>query len=293
MRSNLISSLVLSTFAVSVLFLQCCKEVGPEIDFKPKFEGDTTYVTSSVPNADEKVAYLEEFTGVQCVNCSQGHQVVSDLLTQHGERLAAVGVHAGPFSAPYTGTHTSLYDFQTVEGNTINNTFYGGVPGQPMAGIDRRLFRNQGNRATLRSNWSKFVTYQLKETNPCNLKLTSIFDAVANKLKVKATVTYTADVVGDTKLTLLLSESGIKDAQLLPDGTVDENYIHRHVFRTTLTPPTGALLQGAATRGRVFVRNFEFTPNITWKIDSCELVGFVHEASDSVRVLQATKIKAK
>ncbi len=283
--------------AITALFCAClitsCKEIGPEIDFKPKYEGDTSYVITSIPAAQDKIVYLEEFTGVQCVNCSQGHQLVADLLTQHGERLAAVGVHSGPFSAPYTGTHTSVYDFRTTEGDVINNTFYGGVPGQPMAGQDRRIFRNQGNRATLRSSWTKFVNYELRQANPCNINLTSVFDAVANKLKVKATVTYTQDVVGDTKLTLLLSESGIKDAQLLPDGTVDDNYTHRHVFRTTLTPPTGASLQGGATRGRVFVRNFELTPNVTWKIDSCEIIGFVHEATDSLRVLQAAKIKAK
>ncbi len=282
----------INTF-LSVIFITACSEIPPAIDLKPKFEGDTTYITSSIPAVDQKVAYLEEFTGVQCVNCVTGHDVMTALLAQHGEKLAVVGVHSGPFSAPYTGAHTSVYDFQTPEGDAINNTFYGGVPGQPLAGTDRRFFRNQGNRATGRSSWSKFVAYQLKETNPCNVLLSSNFDATANKLKVKATITYTKDVVGDTKFTLMMSESGIKDAQLRPDGTVDDNYVHRHVFRTTLTPPTGISLQAAATRGRVFVRNFELTPNTSWKIDSCELVGIVHEASDSLRVLQATKIKAK
>ncbi len=287
------SFFIYTNIFLAAAFLQSCKEIGPDIDFKPKFEGDTTYITTSIPAADPKVAYLEEFTGVQCVNCVTGHEVLADLLTLHGEKLATVGIHSGPFSMPYSGAHTSLYDFQTPEGDAINSGFYGMVPGQPLAGTDRRFFRNQGNRATGRSSWSKYVNYQLKEMNPCNVELKSNFDAAANKLKVKATITYTKDVVGDTKFTLMMSESGIKDAQLRPDGSVDENYVHRHVFRTTLTPPTGASLQATASRGRVFVRNFELTPKTSWKMDSCELVGFVHEASDSLRVLQTAKIKAK
>ena len=290
MKKNLI---VIGLSLFSGLFLHSCKEIGPAIDFKPKEEGDTTYITNTIPAPDPKVAYLEEFTGVQCVNCVQGHELVASLLAQKGEQLAAVGVHSGDFSAPYVGTHTSVYDFRTPEGDAINSTIYGNVPGQPTAGIDRRRFLGQGNRATYRSAWTKYINYQLRQPNPCNIKLTSVFDALANKLKVKAVVTFTADVNSETKLTLLLSESGMKDAQLLPDGSVDDNYTHRHVFRTTLTPPTGASLQGTPSRGRVFVRNFELTPNTAWKLDSCELVGIVHNGTDSLFVLQAAKVKAR
>ncbi|MEY4926708.1 MAG: hypothetical protein RI894_1144, partial [Bacteroidota bacterium] len=88
MNNIRISIAIIALFS-AFLFVGC-KEIGPEINFKPKYEGDTSYLTSSVPVAQEKVVYLEEFTGVQCVNCSQGHQLVADLLVLHGERLAAV-----------------------------------------------------------------------------------------------------------------------------------------------------------------------------------------------------------
>ena len=91
----------------------------------------------------------------------------------------------------------------------------------------------------------------------------------------------------------MLTESGMHDAQLLPNGTVDGDYVHRHVLRTMLTPYDGLALSAITQRGRVFVRNFEVTPVAEWRLDSCEIVGFVHEASDSIRVLQAAKVKLK
>ena len=281
---------------VGVIGLIGCKEVATAIDFTSKTEqGDTTYVSTSVPAAQPKAVYLEEFTGVQCVNCAEGHTIIANLLGQYGERFVAVGVHSGDFSDPYSASsaHPSHFDFRTVAGDNINANLYNGIAGQPTAGIDRRKFATQTRREAQRAQWAGLVAYQLRQTNPCNLVLESKFDATANKIKVRATVTYTQDVTISSKISLMLTESGMHDAQLLPNGTVDGDYVHRHVLRTMLTPYDGLALSAITQRGRVFVRNFEVTPVAEWRLDSCEIVGFVHEASDSIRVLQAAKVKLK
>jgi hypothetical protein len=289
----------MSKYLLSLLFTAAligCKEIGPDIDFKAQPEpGDTTFVSATIPAPQPKTVYLEEFTGVQCVNCSQGHTAIAALLAQYGERLVAVGVHSGDFSDPYgaSSAHPSHYDFRTTEGDNINSSIYGGIFGQPSASVDRRKFATQGFRELRQQDWAGFTAYQSRQQNPCNLVLESKFDAAANKIKVRATVTYTQDVTADTKLSLMVTESGIKDTQLLPNGTVEVDYVHRHVLRGMLTAYNGLALAAITQRGRVFVRNFELTPKAEWRLDSCDIVGFVHEARDSVRVLQAAKIKLK
>ena len=55
----------------------------------------------------------------------------------------------------------------------------------------------------------------------------------------------------------------------------------------------GLLLPDVAVRGRVVVRNFELTPDVKWKLDSCHIVAFVHEGTDSIRVEQAAQVKLR
>ena len=55
-------------------FMNGCKEIGPAIDFTRPVEGeyDTSYTISSIPAADPKKVFVEEYTGVECPNCPDG-----------------------------------------------------------------------------------------------------------------------------------------------------------------------------------------------------------------------------
>jgi Outer membrane protein Omp28 len=269
-----------------------CKEIPPAIDFSSKKEvGDTTYVQTTVPQAQPKNVYLEEFTGVQCINCPNGHAAIANFETQYGERVVSVGVHSGELSVPYTGNE----DFQTPAGDNIQTNIYNEIQAQPSLGVDRRQFAGQLKREVLFLNrWAGFLGYQLRQETPCNLTLTSRFDAASNKIKVKTIVEYTKDVATTKKISVMLTESGMKAKQLLPSGQTDDNYVHKHVLRRMFTSWDGLLLPDVGVRGRVFVRNFEMTPAANWNLDSCRIVAFVHEATgDSIRVQQAKSVKLR
>jgi hypothetical protein len=277
-------------FVLPIAFLGC-KEIPPAIDFSSKKEvGDTTYIQTTVPQAQPKVVYLEEFTGVQCINCPYGHELIKAFETQYGERVVPVAIHSGDLSTPYLGTQ----DLQTPAGNNIQTNIYSQIQAQPSLGTDRRKFAGQQKREVVaRQSWARFLDYQLRQANPCNLSLTSRFDATSNKIKVKAIVEFTKDVAVAQKISVMLTESGMKVKQLLPNNTTDDNYVHRHVLRQMFTSWDGLLLPDVAVRGRVFVRNFEMEPNAIWNLDSCSIVAFVHESSDSARVEQAVSVKLR
>jgi Outer membrane protein Omp28 len=269
-----------------------CKEIPPAIDFSSKKEvGDTTYVQTTVPQAQAKNVYLEEFTGAYCTNCPNGHIAIADFETQYGERVVPVSVHSGELSRPYPGNE----DFQTPEGDNIQTNIYNEIGAQPSLGVDRRQFAGQPKREVLFLNrWTGFLSYQLRQETPCNLTLSSRFDAASNKIKVKTIVEYTKDVATTKKISVMLTESGKKAAQALPTGGVDANYVHKHVLRRMFTSWDGLLLPEVGVRGRVFVRNFEMTPAANWNLDSCSIVAFVHEATgDSIRVQQVKSVKLR
>ena len=76
-----------------------CEEVPPYIDFSEpdttntdtsnNNEGflpiyaDSTAMLGSIPAAQEKVVMLEDFSGVRCSNCPDGHAKSEELLAAH------------------------------------------------------------------------------------------------------------------------------------------------------------------------------------------------------------------
>ena len=45
-----------------------------------------------------KNALVEEYTGMHCQNCPDGHRIVAALSTLHPENVFTVAIHAGGFS---------------------------------------------------------------------------------------------------------------------------------------------------------------------------------------------------
>jgi hypothetical protein len=278
--------------SIAIFAFVGCKEIPPAIDFSSKKEaGDTTFVQTNVPQAQPKAVYVEEFTGVQCANCPNGHAAIKGFEAQYGERVVPVAIHSGELSDPFSD---SQQDFRTAAGDNIQTNIYNEVAAWPCVGLDRRIFQGRTKREITSINaWGGLIGYQSRQANPCNLTLTSRFDAAANKIKVKATVEFTKDVAASHKISIMLTESGMIERQLLPAGGSDYNYVHKHVLRKMMTSWDGLLLPDVAVRGRVFVRNFELVPMPNWKLDSCRIVGFVHEAADSLRVQQAASVRLR
>ena len=55
-----------------------------------------------------KNVLIEEYTGVQCVNCPAGAALIDGMKQQYGSRLVPIAVHAGGFAFPISGASTSI-----------------------------------------------------------------------------------------------------------------------------------------------------------------------------------------
>lgn len=194
----------------------------------------------SIDNTGENAIYknilIEDFTGQRCVNCPKGSQAIEQLQeSDFGSRIVAVGIHSGPFGKNASGT--KLLSLATQTG--CNYFDYWKVEAQPGALINRQ-------KPILYTvlDWTTEVGKQL--ATKANLSI--VAEAKVNGSNIDITVSEKAieNVAG--KLQVWVIEDNIVDIQTMPDAP-DENpdwtggnkrdYVHNHVFRTSVNDPMG------------------------------------------------------
>jgi len=281
-----------ATFFIFSFFLFGCKEVGPNINLSKgsKALADTTYIESPVQVAEMKRVLMEEFTGVQCVNCPAGHVIIETLKNNFGEQLVAVGYHTDFLGQPYA---FSTEDFRTTQATEVQNYLvFDGY--KPAAAIDRVAF--DGNQTSLlypRNSWNNRVQQQLTKTAPLNIELSNTYDAATKKLTIAVELHYTQNVADAQKITLLLTESGMQQPQLNIGNVIDTIYTHKDVERVFLTNVLGDELNTTTEAGRVVRRIYETTLGANWKPENIHAVAFVHLFGTKREVLQAKEIVIK
>ncbi|MCS6934277.1 MAG: Omp28-related outer membrane protein [Chitinophagales bacterium] len=276
---------------VYLLLLPGCEEVGPAINLGKNSStvSDTTYVELPAPAAEAKNVLIEEFTGVRCPNCPQGHDKITTIKANHPGRVVSVSLHPiNSLGHPYP---FSAQDLTNQEAQTLFD-YLGQIGIQPAAGIDRMLFSGETKILLDRSKWESRVNQQINAPTPVNLSLSKTYDADKRELKIVAELRYTSDVSELNKLTVMLTESNIVTAQL--DGSeIDTFYVHKDVMRDVVSETQGDLLNAPLVAGRVFRKVYRQTLAPAWKPENMHIVAFVHEYVNSKKVYQVKKINVQ
>ncbi len=238
----------------------------------------------------ERKVLIEEFTGVQCVNCPDGSSEIQNLIALHGERLIAVSIHAGFFSKPLDESTT---DFRTADGDALSDLF-GEAQSFPSAIIDRKDFGGSGGDIHVsKASWAGHIQSELDEKPQMNIAIESNYSEVDRKLAVAVNVAPLEDSSDPWFLTVMLVENDVINAQLLPTG-VKTDYVHKHVFRRLLSSPTtGVSLGESFVTGQKVEKTFSITVDENWKANDCHIIAFVHQFGLDNNVLQAEEVKMK
>jgi hypothetical protein len=269
-----------------------CKEVGPNIDLggNSSVIGDTTYVESPIDTVDQRNVLLEEFTGVRCPNCPQGHVIITAIKTQHPERFVAMSIHpksASSLTAPYT---YSVQDLRTDKGEELF-VYIGQVGNLPSGTVNRKLFSGQSSLLTAKETWEANVDDELNTSTPVNIDLAKTYNPSNRELTVTVTLHYTAAVNNENKLTLALTESDIITPQL-NGAVIDSFYTHNEIFREALTGTSGDALGATAEPGRVYRRIYKKTLDAAWNPDNMHIIAYVHgNTGGNKEVLQVKEIE--
>ena len=283
----------LFTFHLSLFtLLNSCKEIGPEISLKNNENAlaDTSYVESPVATAELKNVVIEEFTGVRCPNCPQGHVTIAAIKAANPGRVVSVSLHPiNSLGRPYNGVSTQ--DFQNTKAQVLFD-YLGQIGLEPAAGLDRTKFSGQSAILLDRNTWTSYATQQISQPTPVNLSLQTSFDSANFELRVVAELHYTQNVTEQSKITLLLTESNIITAQL-NGSVVDTFYNHKDVMRDFITNTDGDLITQTTEAGRVIRKVYRKVLDAAWKPENMHLVGYVHEFQNSKVIYQGKEVEVQ
>lgn len=239
-------------FAVAALSLTACNDVDEEDRF--------IYVE---PQQTSKNILIEDFTGQRCANCPTATGFIGELQAQFGEEhVIAVGIHSGPL-----GLNTPLY---TAEGQHYFETCKWPIVGQPACVVDRRT-KVEGTQGGLSSLLTP-VTAALAESAPLELAAVTSYDEATRTVTIDVNAQGILDVTG--KLQVWLVEDNITSQQTMPDGSMQWQYVHNHVFRAAVNGLDGEDFAIAWDEAKTITH--EYVLNDAWKAEDMSVVAFVY-----------------
>lgn len=248
---------------------------------------DSTFVTSSLSNPQTKNILIEEYTGVRCINCPDGHKKVDEIIAKYGNRIIPVGVHFGPLAEPINSIDP---DFRISNATELGNTF--GMSTLPAAVIDRTKDATGISYGYNRLKWLEVVDNEVLKTSLVNVSPTSTYSS--GKFIVTTNVEFTQAFSSATSVTLYIIENDIIATQ--KDGNIEiEDYEHKYVLRKVVTNTLGTSLVKPSSgyeKGRSFVKQYGITADSKWNVNNCYVVAFVTNDATN-EVLQVSQVKLK
>jgi hypothetical protein len=227
-----------------------------------------------------KKAVLEEFTGVYCGYCPDGHFRATNIYNANPTNIVLINVHSGGYANVAVGEP----DLKTTAGNAIDPMAGMNILGYPAGDVSRMNFGTLNpayaqqtvtpfGMAQSRGTWTYTIPNVLAQSAYCNVALQGTINATTRVLTVQAAVYYTANSpVGTNSLNIVLLQDNIvgpqhnygsptlyNAANYNPDGS----YNHNHVLRTTLTGNFGIPVS-PTTAGSTYTTTLTYTIPATY-----------------------------
>lgn len=275
------NKLLIIVFAL--LFFGGCDEIPPDVS-NPNLGGGGE-IDTTVQNQKRNV-FVEEFTGFRCVNCPEGSKRIANFIDTYGERLVAVSIHAGFFSNPYPENN---FDFRTEDGDQLLQLL-GPEGGYPAATINRTKFENDAFLLD-KDSWAGYISQDL-ETDPLvKIEMKKEYNSGNRTLDLDLKFHIQEDLDNELRYSIIITESGLVDAQLTPDSSpdLDLNYVHNHVFRQIIPQYDGKKIEEEALSGKILDVTESITLNSDWNAEKCEVIVIAHRFGDSIEILQVVE----
>lgn len=251
-----------SLVAAAAMALTSCDDV----------KEDDRLIKIERPEVARKVL-VQEFTGINCVNCPTGAATIHDLQELYPGSIIAVGLHPGGtgFSGPI-GTFNLNNELATTYFNYYNPA------GFPAAVIDGQA------PITNITAWNGSIMSQISKAAAGEIELTPTYDADTRTVTVDYEVTLNSVFTSTLNINIWVVENGIRGPQK-SGNTIIPTYEHNHVLRGSLTGDWGIALNSTFLPDEVYTGTVSLTLDAAWVAENCQLVAFLQ--SDSKEVHQA------
>lgn len=225
-----------------------------------------------------KNAILEEFTGIHCTYCPDGHAIAQSILDNNPGRAFVIAIHQGSFAVPSTGEP----DYRTAFGDPIAGQT--GLTGYPSGTVNRHVFTGSAT-ALNRGSWSVSCDQIMQEISPVNIGISSEYEAAIRQLTIQVELYYTSDAPASNNfINVALIQDSIYGPQT--GGGAGNNYRHMHMLRHLITGQWGEEVT-TTTTGSLVTRTYTYTVpaaynNIPAVVENMKVVAFVTEGHQEV-----------
>ena len=206
---------------------------------------------------ENKNVILEEFTGIYCGYCPDGHRLAQELHDNNPGDVVLINIHTGSYATPQGGDP----DYQTSFGAAIAGQ--SNLSGYPAGTVNRHQFSmsQNGGTAMSRGDFASAGNIILAESSPVNVWGNAVIDLGANTITVDVEVYYTGtQTVTSNNLHVAVVQDNVEGPQsgmsanpnnVLPNGS----YSHQHMLRHLMTGQWGETI-GTITQGTTYTNQF-------------------------------------
>jgi hypothetical protein len=171
------------------------------------FQMNAQTIVQTTPQ--NKKVILEEFTGVNCVYCPDGHTIANNIKAANPNNVFLINIHVGNFATPSAGQP----DFRTPFGTAIASQ--SGLTGYPSGTVNRTVFPSIGSTTAMgRGNWDSASSLVLAEPSYVNVATTASINVSTRVLTVLVEAYYTASSpVSSNRLNVAFLQNNTTGAQ--------------------------------------------------------------------------------
>ncbi len=211
-------------------------------------------IVSTTP--ENRKVILEEFTGIHCGFCPDGHAIAQALKDANPGNVFLVNIHQGGYAIP-SGNEP---DFRTPWGDAIAGQT--GLLGYPAGTINRTNFPglemgDPGTTALGRQNWEQAANLVMAEGSYVNLAAEATVNIPTNSIDIHVEGYYTDD---SPEATNMLNVVILQNNTLGPQsgGGQGNNYNHQHRLIDLATSQWGEEIS-TTTQGTFVDRMYNYT----------------------------------
>lgn len=244
---------------------------------------------------------LEEFTGLHCPYCPDGHRIANELMANNPGRVFAINIHQGTYAVPSSGEP----DYRTSFGDALASQ--SGLTGYPAGTINRHVFTNPapmtaGKTAQSRGNWTNCANQIMAMLSPVNIAIDVQLNYQTREMTLLVEVYYTGNADSATnRLNIAILQDYVKGPQagssLNPSYvTPDGQYYHMHMLRTFLTGQWGWVIPQTSA-GTFWDTTIVYTiptsyNSIPVELGNLKVVAFVAEGKQEILTGTGKKVPA-
>jgi len=235
-------------------------------------------------DSQNKKVILEEYTGIYCGYCPDGHSRAQALKNQYPDDVFLINIHTGGYAIPNPAINDP--DFRTPFGQAIASQ--SNLTGYPAGSVNRQYFpslASDGGTAMSRGDWSTAASQVLTQSAYVNVGVEATINVQNNELTVHVEGYYTGNSPQNTNyLNVVLTQNNTLGPQ--SGGGMGSDYNHMHRLIHMITGQWGEVISTTST-GSFIDETFTYTipsdyNGIDVLITELNVIAFITETQQEI-----------